>query len=93
MIEDNVLDKVIDDVVAELERAETKYPEWPVNLVEQGAIVAEEAGELLKACNNIHHVQKPGSREELIEEAVQTAAMAIRFILNVDVTGESSWPY
>lgn len=77
---DGLLVAIIDELIA----AEDQYPNWPTNLVEQAAIVIEEAGELLQAANNIHHSQKDSTAHDLRREAVQTAAMAIRFALNID---------
>jgi len=71
--------KVIKEIITELERAEKIYPAWPNDPVLAAAVVVEEAGELLQAANNArwHH----GSHEDMREEAVQTAAMAVRFLL------------
>ena len=67
-------------VMAELESAENKFPDWPEDIIHTAAIVSEEAGELVQACNNKFFFG--GGEQECIDEAVQTAAMAIRFLIN-----------
>ena len=72
---------LFEEVLAELDRATAIY-NWPEDLVHQAAIVSEESGELVKAVNNYYWHLK-GSKKDIKEEAIQTAAMAIRFILNL----------
>lgn len=64
----------------ELKNAIAKYPEWPDDLIHAASVVNEEAGELIRACLNHHYHGANG--ENVKTEAIQTAAMAIRFILN-----------
>lgn len=68
----------------ELDRAVDTYPQWPTDPVHAAAVVAEESGELVQAVleciyqpskSDIHHVRI---------EAVQTAAMALRFLARMD---------
>lgn len=75
---------VIDEVLRELDRAVDTYPQWPTDPVHAAAVVAEESGELVQAVlqctyqpgkSDIHHVRI---------EAVQTAAMALRFLARMD---------
>ncbi len=77
------------DIAAELKRAKRKHPHWPDHIVSRGAIVAEEAVELLKDClqwkyerdasEAVQEVQK----DLMYKEAVQVAATAIRFLENL----------
>lgn len=76
------LAKIETMVAEELNRAIMAYPNWPDDLVRCAAFVAEEAGELIKAANE--YDDGTGSINEMREEAVQTAAMAIRFLLNLE---------
>ena len=69
------------DILDELNRAIVKYPEWPDDIIHQAAIVTEEAGELIRAALN--HSYHDDSIEEVKKEAIQTAAMAIRFLRNL----------
>jgi hypothetical protein len=67
-------------ITDELDRAEKIHPEWPRDIVYQAAIVTEEAGELLKAA--LDHKEGKGPSDDIIKEAVQVGAMAIRFLKN-----------
>jgi len=74
---------LIDD---ELDRAIAQHPDWPPDPIHAAAIVAEEAGELVQAalhivyeCNDLR-----AGRERMRKEAIQTAAMAVRFLENLE---------
>lgn len=73
---------VIALVMAEIDRAEKIHPVWPRNLIHAGMVVAEENGELVKSI--LDHNERKGSRQAIITEAVHTAAMAIRFLKNIE---------
>jgi len=76
----------------ELRSAEQKFPGWPDDIVHASAIVAEEAGELVKAALDRHY-GRAADDDELIREGVQTAAMALRFLLNLKLKKEQKkWP-
>lgn len=71
-------------VMAEVERATRKFPTWPTDPLHAVAVLGEEFGELTKAVlQSVYepHKVKPG---EVRTEAVQTAAMALRFLLSLD---------
>lgn len=68
----------IDAVRHELKKAEEKFPWWPTDPVHAAAIVAEEAGELVKAA--LQYIHEAGDPNEMFIEAAQTGAMAIRFL-------------
>lgn len=67
-------------IIAELEKAEYKHPDYPVNLFEQLAIINEEVGEINKAALHLKH--ENGSPTYLMEEVLQTAAMCVRWLKN-----------
>lgn len=69
-------------VLTELEHAQNLHPKWPLNRSHQAAIVMKEAGELIQATLQAHYEPHKGGTP--LKEAVQTAAMAIRYLL---VTG------
>lgn len=73
------LDEVLAEVGAEVGSAESKWP--PMNSAHEGyAVILEELDELKE------HVWKNQKRRDVAamrKEAVQTAAMAIRFIRDV----------
>lgn len=77
------IEKVIGLVMTELARAETLHPVWPEDVVRACLNVSEEAGELAQAVNN--YDENPGlSKYQMITEAVHTAAVAIRFLKNIN---------
>ena len=49
--------------------------------------MTEEAGELLQACLN--RDEQKGTKRQMIIEATHTAATAIRFLKNIEETGEN----
>jgi len=73
----------------ELHRAETLHPVWPTDKIHAAAIVSEESGELVQACNNHESGDKSDLREmdhlrKKVElEAIHTAVTAIRFLINM----------
>ena len=71
-------------VVSEIERAMKKFPTWPTDPLHALAVLGEEFGELTKAC--VQHVYEPNKEQiaDVRKEAVQTAAMAIRFLMSLD---------
>lgn len=76
-------EKALALILAELERAETLHPDWPRDPVHQAAIVAEEAGEFVQASLN-HHYDN-GTQNRMVTEAVHTAAVALRFLINMEL--------
>lgn len=72
--------------IAELVRAEKKHPVWPTDIVHQAAIVAEEAGELLQAANNmLESGDEYGfDLSHIRTEAIQTGAVALRLLINLE---------
>lgn len=67
-------------VTTELKEAEGKYPKWPKDFVHAAAIVGEESGELVRAANL--YAWENGKYYDMHKEAVQTAAMCFRFLIN-----------
>lgn len=68
-------------ILQELERAENLWPDWPNDKVHAAAVVAEEAGELVQACLDHHY--KKFNYNNIKTEAIQTGAMAVRFLINL----------
>lgn len=71
-------------IECELAKATAKFPDWPTDPLHALAVLGEEFGELSQATlqgvyelhgTNTNHIRK---------EALQTAAMAIRFLLAAD---------
>lgn len=82
--------EIIDEVIAELNRARTKFPTWPDDPIHAAAVVAEESGELVQAALQACYEQKKDGAlfqaqlANVKQEAIQTAAMAIRFLVSMD---------
>jgi hypothetical protein len=75
---------ILAPVLAELERATAKFPTWPTDPLHAVCVLGEEFGELQKAV--LQHTYEPhkSNRNDVREEAIQTAAMALRFLLSID---------
>jgi hypothetical protein len=69
-------------VFEELRRAERKFPGFPTDPIHAAAVLAEEVGELQQAC--LQWTYEGGSLEAVTTEAVQSAAMALRFLVNME---------
>jgi NTP pyrophosphatase (non-canonical NTP hydrolase) len=72
----------IDLIIDALMAAEKKHPGWVDDPIHAAAILAEESGELVRAANDYYYGHCP-DKARMIEEAAQTGAMAIRFLLNI----------
>ena len=69
---------MLDAIYLELMDAKEKWPEWPVDPIHAASVLSEETGELVQACNDFCYSDGPVQR--MREEAIQVAAMAIRFL-------------
>jgi len=72
------------EIVAEVERATKKFPTWPTDPLHALAVLGEEFGELTKAVVQQTYEPHKNAPGELRKEAIQTAAMALRFVLSLD---------
>lgn len=75
---------IASEVAQEVEKASTKFPTWPTDPLHAVAVLGEEFGELTQA--TLQHTYEPekSSIEDVRKEALQTAAMAFRFLLSID---------
>ena len=71
--------KLIDE---ELKRAKRKHPTWPTDNIYRASIMAEEAGEAVKAANQYVLEDKP--IENIEKELIQTGAMVLRHLESID---------
>lgn len=71
-------------VKQELESATTKFPTWSTDPLHAVAVVGEEAGELTKAVLQVVYEPHKSTIDDVRTEAIQTAAMAIRFVNSLD---------
>jgi NTP pyrophosphatase (non-canonical NTP hydrolase) len=69
-------------VRAELDKARTRYPWWPQDMVHAAAIASEESGEVVKAVNNYYWEQGDDTWTDIEKEAVQAMAMWCRFLVD-----------
>lgn len=75
---------VIDEVGVELQRAVAKFPTWPTDPFHALAVLGEEYGELTKAV--LQHTYEPHKgvqSRDIRTEAIQTAAMALRWAMSL----------
>ena len=72
---------ITEAIQKELARAKAKFPWWPVDPIHAAAIVNEEAGELIQAA--LQFTYEKGPHVAMFNEAMQVAAMAIRFMENI----------
>lgn len=75
---------IIQEVMDEVQRATGLYPTWPTDPIHALAILGEEYGELNKAVLQQTYEPHKTSTEEIRAEAIQTAAMALRFLMSLD---------
>jgi NTP pyrophosphatase (non-canonical NTP hydrolase) len=76
---------VIEQIAAEVTRATAKFPTWPTDPLHALAVLGEEFGELTKAM--LQHTYEPHkgvTQQDIREEAIQTAAMALRLAMSLD---------
>jgi len=67
----------------ELDRAQKLYPDWWQDMVYGASTAIEESGEAVKAVNDLA-LHGKGSIEEIRKEAIHSAAMWIRFLVETD---------
>ena len=78
-MEQDLILKLIEE---ELERAENLHPEFPKDILHQIAIVNEESGEATRA--SLHYIYEKGTLENVEMELIQTAAMCVRMLKNLN---------
>jgi len=74
-------ERIIIEVLQELERAETIHPNYPTNEFKALAIWQEEIGEVTKAL--LDSADKGANRAEVINESIQAIACGVRFLKNL----------
>lgn len=74
----------LEEVFHEVERATAKFPTWPTDPLHALAVLGEEFGELTKSV--VEHIYEPekSSDADVRKEAIQTAAMAVRFLMSLN---------
>jgi hypothetical protein len=79
-----VVSPVVTEVLLELERAMKKFPTWPDDPLHAVGVLNEEVGELNKAVLQQMYEPHKNAPGAVRSEAVQAAAMALRFIASID---------
>lgn len=74
----------IDDVLREVSAATKKFPTWPTDPMHALAVLGEEFGELTKEVVQLTYEPHKASLAKMREEAIQTAAMALRFVMSLE---------
>lgn len=69
--------------VGEVVRATNKFPTWPTDPIHALAVVQEEVGELAKEVLQLTYEPHKSSLAAVRREAVQTAAVALRFLMSL----------
>ena len=77
-------EEVMSAVYTELERAIAKFPKWPTDPLHALAVLGEEFGELTKDVLQMSYEPSKTTAENVRKEAIQTAAMALRFVASLD---------
>lgn len=73
-----------DQVLAEVARATAKFPTWPTDPLHALAVLGEEVGELTKAMLQYTYEPHKGvTQQDIRDEAIQTAAMALRLAMSL----------
>ena len=81
-LQDDRVRKATRLILIELLRAESLHPIWPTDTLRQVAIMAGEAGEALQA--SLHYAEGRGSLQAIKDELVQTGAMSLRALINLE---------
>lgn len=78
------INDAIEQIANEIDRAVEKFPSWPSDPLHALAVVAEEFGELSQATLQTVYEPNKSSVADVRTEAIQLAAMAIRFLISLD---------
>ena len=76
--------QIIEAILAELRAAGEKFPEWPDDPLHAAAILGEEVGELVQAINQVIYEPEKSTELDVMAEAIQAGAMAMRFLLSME---------
>ena len=72
------------EILAEVARATAKFPTWPTDPLHALAVLGEEFGELTQDVLQMVYEPHKTSAANVRTEALQTAAMALRFFASLD---------
>jgi len=77
-------ENAVAEAVGEVVRATQKFPTWPTDPLHALAVLQEEVGELTKEVVQLTYEPHKSSIAAVRVEAIQTAAMALRFLMSID---------
>lgn len=77
------LNDVLQDALREVERASALH-QWPSDPLHALAVLGEEFGELTQAVLQATYEPHKSGKAQVRREAIQTAAMALRFLVSLD---------
>ena len=80
----STLKETLELVEDEILKATIKFPTWPSDPLHALAVLGEEYGELTKAVLQLVYEPHKTTFEDAHEEAIQTAAMAIRWLMSFE---------
>ncbi len=75
---------ILQEILKEVKRATELFPTWPTDPLHAKAVLDEEVGELEKAILETIYEPHKSNKDNVREEAIQSAAMAIRFLISLD---------
>lgn len=78
------MDTPLDAVLDEIARAVEKFPTWPTDPHHAINVVQEEVGEVTKEIVQCTYEPSRSAVADVRREAVQLAAMALRFLISID---------
>jgi acyl carrier protein len=74
----------LQDILTEFYAATANFPQWPTDPLHALAVVQEEVGEVQKEVLQMCYEPHKSNREKIKKEAIQMAAMSLRFLLSLD---------
>lgn len=80
----NRVNAAIQDILTEFHAATANFPQWPTDPIHALAVVQEEVGEVQKEVLQLSYEPHKSDREKVRKEAIQMAAMSLRFLLSLD---------
>lgn len=75
---------IFQEIEAEVTKARRKFPLWPDDPLHAVGVIAEELGELQQATLECCYEPGKSALLDVRKEALQTAAMCIRFLVSFD---------
>lgn len=72
------------EIMAEVNKATLKFPTWPQDPLHAMGVLNEEVGELNKAVLQEIYEPHKNKNGDVRKEAIQAAAMAVRFLMSLD---------